>query len=392
MRFFRAASASARRIFVVLNKHDIVSADDRRAALAYVREQLATMFDQESPRIYSVSVRDGLQAKLSEDMVRLDESGLPTLENELVDFLLTEKSTEFLLGMCDRTVNLLHNQPAAPEVRQLANKIRTLAKAVAEDRPDKRETRPITSKPAGDEGAPRLRSCEICAHVNEALWNFLSRFQYDLSIDHEEQQRFAEHGGLCSFHAWQYESIASPQGTCTGFPPLLDHLAERLREMALAGLSKVEELVPNTEGCVMCAVRANAEAAAIVVTARRLSRDPRTMKALSAICLPHLAMLTTAIEDRALLHKLIEHEAIILERLSEDMKRYALKRDAVRRYLLTEEETAAAHRALLLLAGHRNVSNAGTVRTAREAGPPSDRTSADGRSDDGPKLVEAEPP
>jgi GTP-binding protein EngB required for normal cell division len=400
MRLFRVASPSARRIFVVLNKHDMVSAEERRTALVYVREQLSAIFGPDNPRVFSISARDGLDAKRLKDAVRLDESGLPALESELVDFLLSDKSTEFLLGMCARVASLLRDQPSSSALTELVEKIGALAEAISEESPGKHlPRRSLVSIPVGSEAAPRLRSCEICACVNDALWDFLCRFQYDLSIDHEEQQRFAERGGLCSFHTWQYEAIASPQGTCTGFPPLLDHLAVQLREMVSASglLPEIEDLASNPGGCAMCAAHARAETAAISATAGRLSKDRRILSTLSAICLPHLAKLTAAIEDHDLIRELIEREAMILERLSEDMKRYALKRDAVRRYLLTEEETAAAHEALSLLAGHRNVNAMGyanTVRNAPAAAPPSDGTSGDGfgRSASAPGLVDADPP
>ena len=55
------------------------------------------------------------------------------------------------------------------------------------------------------------------------------------------------------------------------------------------------------------------------------------------------------------LPRVVELPATLLERLSEDMARYALKHDAVRRYLASDEEETAAQRALLLVAGHRNV-------------------------------------
>ena len=42
-------------------------------------------------------------------------------------------------------------------------------------------------------------------------FQFLSPFQYELSINPKTQRDHAEHGGFCSLHTWQYESIASPQ-------------------------------------------------------------------------------------------------------------------------------------------------------------------------------------
>jgi hypothetical protein len=48
--------------------------------------------------------------------------------------------------------------------------------------------------------------------------------------------------------------------------------------------------------------------------------------------------------------------AQFLERLGEDAQRYALRHDALRRYLTSEEERRASQLLLLMLAGHRNVS------------------------------------
>ncbi|MGD0533442.1 MAG: dynamin family protein [Methyloceanibacter sp.] len=387
MRFFRVASSSARRIFIVLNKHDTVTPDERRTALAYVREQLAPIFDQQEPRIFSVSARDGIEAKRSKDPVRLDASGLPALESELVGFLLKEKSAEFLLRMCDRTAQLVQ-ELGTPSDAKLTEEIGALTRQIVHDSRGVRAWREASEGlPAGLAILQRLRPCEVCAQIGQGVWDFLRRFQYELSISHDEQQRFAKRGGFCAFHTWQYESISSPLGTCTGFPPLLDRLAEQLRCRAQAALQdralydEIEDLVPARHGCVLCAVQAKAEAEAISAIANRLSKDARSLHRLSAICLPHLAMVTEAIEDAGLIRKLIEREALILERVSEDMKRYALKRDAVRRSLLSDDETAAAHRALLLLAGHRNVNATSRITSAslsNSASPPSNRASADG--------------
>jgi hypothetical protein len=105
---------------------------------------------------------------------------------------------------------------------------------------------------------------------------------------------------------------------------------------------------------------------AVHQTAGRLAESPRRLEALSAICLPHLQLLLDAIEDPGLVGRLLKREATIIGRLSEDMKRYALKRDAVRRHLLSEEETNAARQALLMLVGHRNVMAGPALAAARD--------------------------
>jgi hypothetical protein len=53
---------------------------------------------------------------------------------------------------------------------------------------------------------------------------------------------------------------------------------------------------------------------------------------------------------------LLRAHAQFLERLGEDAERYALRHDALRRYLTSEEERRASQLVLLMLAGHRNVS------------------------------------
>jgi superfamily I DNA/RNA helicase len=111
MRFFRTAASSSRRIFVVLNKQDTVRAQERADALAYVRKELDAMFGPAAPKVFSVSARDGLEAKQSRDSRRLAATGIPALEQELVSFLLTQKRAEFLLRMCDRVAELTRALP-----------------------------------------------------------------------------------------------------------------------------------------------------------------------------------------------------------------------------------------------------------------------------------------
>jgi hypothetical protein len=60
---------------------------------------------------------------------------------------------------------------------------------------------------------------------------------------------------------------------------------------------------------------------------------------------------------------LIRSHAALLERTAEDLQRYALRHDALRRHLTSDEERSAATLILLLLAGHRSVSAPWNVET-----------------------------
>lgn len=123
IRFLRGASNSARRVFVVLNKQDTVDAKERAQALSYVQDQIRTFFGQDTPLIFSISARDGLEAKQKNDMQLLETSGLQRLEDELVQFLLAEKSSEFMLQMCNRVADLLLDLDQTAELAVYCNKL-----------------------------------------------------------------------------------------------------------------------------------------------------------------------------------------------------------------------------------------------------------------------------
>jgi hypothetical protein len=79
-------------------------------------------------------------------------------------------------------------------------------------------------------------------------------------------------------------------------------------------------------------------------------------KNFSACCLPHLVLIAEYLGKGKPAQNLLHAHARLLERTAEDLQRYALRHDALRRYLTSEEERRASQLALLLLAGHRSVS------------------------------------
>ncbi len=353
----RHVAASGKLIFVVINKQDVVTQTDRDVALSFVRNQLQEVFGESTPPVFSVSARDGLEAKLNHNSSRLAASGIPSLEDALVNYLLTEKRGQFLRHMCHRTSEVIRALPPSLQTRALIDQLAELATQVAgRDRADYEE-KARTPTCAEAPTLRQLRSCEICAHINDALWDFECKYQYELSASRDVQRDFVESGGLCSFHTWQYHSIASSYGICAAYPPFLDHLAAHLRAHSETPPdSAVEHTLSLRRHCILCNVRNEAESRAITALANDLSNQPAsTLTSLSAICMPHLALLTSILNNRALVRRLINHQAGLLERLSEEMRRFTLKRDATRRNLETKEELTASQRALLLLAGHRNV-------------------------------------
>jgi len=361
VRFFKAAFSSGRRIFVVLNKHDTVTLEQRGAVLRFVSEQLNRLFDRTPPPLFSVSSIEGLAAKLSRNQARLVASGIAGFEKDLLSFLLKEKSREFLLRMCDRVREILCELPETGESAALRLHIGGLSKQFGGEQPDE-FTEPTTMSIGAFPDLHVLHTCEICTRVADKLWDFQCKYQYDIIVNRTEQQRFADRGGLCPFHAWQLESVGSPYGTCAGYSRLLDRLAVEFRNLGSGApapdiRTRVRNLVPSEKDCMICNVRDEAEREAIQATAKRLEEHKaRALKQLSAICVPHFAMLLSVVHDGELVRTLLERQAAVLQRFSEDMQRYAIKHDGVRRYLASEEESAAAQRGLLLVTGRRQVN------------------------------------
>jgi small GTP-binding protein len=361
-RIVKGAAASGRHVFVVVNKQDIVTVAERESALRYVAAQLEDVLGAPSPlRIFAVSARDALAAKQRNDETQLLASGIPALEEEVVRFLLREKQTQFLLRMCERVGELMEALPASREKIRLHERLARMQTSVRRD-----ELHPAAGRllaPVAFMHLHERQSCEVCTHATRVLWDFLCKYQYELVVNDEEKERLAERGGLCSFHTWYYAGLAAPRDICKSYPTLLAHTAQHLRAAIADGdtlanfRKKAMALLANSEQCPFCLVRAKSEWESITSIRQRLREDEtRVLDTLSAICMPHFAMLARIIDDARLLSRLMEYQATLCERLAEDMRRYALKHDAIRRFLVSGEETVAAQRGLMLVAGHRHMN------------------------------------
>ena len=264
MRFLREVRSSSRRVFVVLNKQDTINDEERGEALEYVRRKLDATFEQNAPKIFSVSARQAMEAKQAHDSRRLEASGILVLEQELVDFLLSQKRLEFLLRMCDRLADLARGFPASEQTRGLAERIAALSRRIAVDSPGPARGEPAQASATDGPTAAQVRPCEVCAAASSALWEFQRRFQYEIMINPAAQRELAAHGGLCSFHTWQYEANSSPQGISESYPAVLEDWAAWMRGAAsdanlLGVAAKLDARLPNETSCVLCRIRAKAE-------------------------------------------------------------------------------------------------------------------------------------
>jgi hypothetical protein len=275
-----------------------------------------------------------------------------------------------LAGICDRAREFLQELPYSAEIESLIPQMGALGRQFGDN--DRSLSSPSVAELSDAFPAlHQLPTCEVCAQIADKLWDFLCKYQYEIIANNEARECFTNRGSLCPFHAWQLHSVASPYGMCVAYPPLLDRLAAEFREFASSEVlkempTKIRKLVPSAEECALCNVRDGAERMAIAATASRFEKYcSQALNSLSAICLPHIGMFAAKIRNRDLVRLILERQAALLQRYSEDMRRYAVKYDAARRYLASQEERTVAERGLLLVTGHRQVNFAPSVSDIR---------------------------
>jgi GTP-binding protein EngB required for normal cell division len=363
IRFLRNSATSVKAIFVVVNKQDSVPVAVRQEVLEFVSQTTQRILTGETIRPFSVSARDGLAAKQANDMEALRESGILAFEDHLVRFLTFERSKLFLAAMLDRVSAAIRSLPTSRAI-SLDNELKRLRRDFGEAVPSQEHAPALY----GESVSIRLDSrgvtpCEICRRVLHDVLDFLRQYQYDLSTQPEVQTQHAEKGGFCPMHTWQYEQIASPRGVCTAYPRLLNRTAQMLR--SLAGDESTASPSPrplNYRSCPACRVRWETEDKLVHAIATALDQNGAGESRVSPVCLPHLELLLPEMHNLSARRGLLLHEAAAMERTAEDMQRYAIKHDALRRHLVSKEENDAPLLGLQLLTGHRSVNSIFTIR------------------------------
>jgi Dynamin family len=195
-------------------------------------------------------------------------------------------------------------------------------------------------------------SCAICGQLEAAQTEYLIHRQFLLATSEAEQVRHAGAGGFCPLHTWQYAHFASPVGIAAGNARLASQLAGALRA-AETGSHDPRELAQKVRGvvpglaCPACEVLAKAElraAAELAAAEMALTEPPR-------LCVRHLALVLGACSSLSAGQAMTSALAASLARSSENMRAYALKREALRRGMITADEATAYTDALRLLSG-----------------------------------------
>jgi hypothetical protein len=232
------------------------------------------------------------------------------------------------------------------------------------DAPPDAITEPVRTQVPSDVESARLQAasetCPICAAMSGSLFDFLCHHQYAITASRSTQREFLATRGLCPVHTWHIEAVASPRGLSESYPPLLDLLAARLQAMARWPVPRMtvglRQLRSDATDCPACAVLRRAERdAGDRLHAQFQTADGRAALLRSPrLCLAHLERFVAGLaDDEAGL--LVRAHAERLIELAETMRDYVLKVDARRRDLLTSDEARAYGRALIALAGERDL-------------------------------------
>jgi len=364
IRFLHQASPSVRAVFVVLNKQDTVPPESRGEVTAYAERIVGEVLDGKARKPFSLSACQGLAAKQANDIEALRASGVLQFEQELVDFLTAQKSELFLDSICDRVLSELSisTWPGLNEAKEKVLALRQEVRATLQQA----NLHPANVS-SGTRPRRRLQAnsvCEVCAQAFKGLTEFLRHYQYELATRPEVQKKHAERGGFCALHTWHYEQIASPHGVCSSYPALLSRFAESLRRVAQQepSVNEMDHAISPMQ-CPACEVRWKAEDNAIAsLMARRAKAGSLERTPLSPLCLPHLRLILARSADQDFSRYLLECEADLLERTAEDMQRYAVRHEALRRGLTSVEERNSYVQGLQMLVGHKAVNAIYVVR------------------------------
>lgn len=323
----RATAANAR-VFLAVNKSDLLDAGDRAVVLEHVRSTMASRFGDTVP-IFPVSARLAMEAQHADDKAMRDASGIDALQQALVAFLVADKSLIFLTNMVARIGNHLSYTNKAEAMQRLEGIARRVATIGV--------VRPEPTEPASE--SEPITACAICVAVERAVFDEITHLQARLGHDQQIRSALTDRGGLCPPHAWQFEAIAGPLAIAAGLAGLIESHADRLDDLGRDPTHRI---------CPICTAAASAQAHAI----EQIIEYGKSSRAWSSlICLPHFPALLGRFPS-AQRGKWVDHQTTLMRRLVSDMRRFMLKREGQQRYAINVEETSAGHAAIGLLAGN----------------------------------------
>jgi len=220
----------------------------------------------------------------------------------------------------------------------------------------------VQARAAAPTGA--LTRCSICEKLGRVSFRYMAQAQKDLATWRERRAEHVRNGGFCPTHTWQYAEIASDLGIALGYAELAEAAADLLRSAELDASTEHElqgfvvQLLAGPERCPACLALAEAERTAALQIVAGLTAGPDDGGddgAVPTLCVAHTAAVLAANPGLEQGRRLVRALADTLGRASEDMRTYSLKRESLRRRLLSDEEAAAYLQAISYLVGNRDL-------------------------------------
>ena len=194
VKFLQEVREHVRKVFIVVNKLDLVPEPDRDAVMAAVLETVRSEFADIQPELFAVSARLALHAKQVRSAEELALSGFPALEAALSEFLHSGKAREFLLRAAERTAQIAHQQELAIRISQQARspdesqvldgRLKELSAGVTQDRDEMisamRRRLPVLFRERCVAAAPLWHS-ETEVFLDSQLESWFAREEGDIS-------------------------------------------------------------------------------------------------------------------------------------------------------------------------------------------------------------------
>jgi len=382
--FLQDVREYARCLFIVVNKVDLLAPTEYEQVLDYIRIGISRILGKKNVRLFPLSARLALESKLrGNNHNDAGLSGLDVLETALETFLAEEKSRLFLAVILDRLIrtlsdveaqfnggnnaqkaNLTHLLDLHSRTDSIRNDILGVGETVSEEADASTENiqeieANVMSVVQRQHTLPRTRTCPICAAQSQTIFDFFAQYQSQLANDNDVRHAFVASKGFCQVHTWQFEQVACPLGISEGYVSFVEAAASELYQAAsLPGaqaIRKIRKFLPDGNTCLACRLLREDEVIQrtrfleYVSTAEGQEYYRRSL----GLCLHHLQAVLADKPVKGIREFLLQEQARHLEELSEDMRAFILKRDAIRRGLVNDNEEHAWHRALVQLVGER---------------------------------------
>ncbi len=130
----------ADKVFFVVNKIDLLEDRQREEVLGYIAQTIRRQTGAAVPRIFAVSSRSGLKARLAGDAEGYAASGLAALEEALAEFLSSEKSDALLVAVLNKSLRLAARQAESVEIEK---RITALRDAISKQLPSETVLREV---------------------------------------------------------------------------------------------------------------------------------------------------------------------------------------------------------------------------------------------------------